>query len=130
MVAAEESGIKLKWKISQQKTWQTKVKEMRPKQLVVGKAFRLYVSVNDCSSDYDLLAILRAGNQSLQECKFEHSGSLFSIALNWFHYAICESTVCQALRENMTLTVGIIKRGADQLIAQVDVLRFLKPSVS
>lgn len=120
MAHANESGLGLKWKTSRQKAWRTKVQEVPMEQLVVGEAFRLCVFTNDFSSGYDLWAMLRASDRLLQGGKFEQLGSIFSIYLNPFY-----DTIRHSGGEDTTLTVEIIESSSNQLIAEVDILRFL-----
>jgi hypothetical protein len=121
LVAANESGLELKWKTSRQKTWHTEVEEMPTEQLMVGEALQLHIFISDCGSNYTLSAMLRASDRPVQEGSFGQSDRMFSIDVNQFY-----DTIRQSVREDTTLTVEIRKSESDQLIAKVDVLRFLE----
>lgn len=121
MVAANEYGLELKWKTSQQKTWHTEVQEVPTGQLVVGEAFQLYVSTNDFSSNYAISAMLWANGRPVQEGRFSQTDRMFSIDVNQFY-----DTIRHFGGEDITLTAEIRKSKRDQLIEEVDILRFLE----
>jgi hypothetical protein len=110
----------LQWKTSRQNTWHTEVGEVPTEQLKVGEAFQLYVFINDCGSNYALRAMLRADDRPIQEGGFSQLDRIFSIDVNQFYDTI------QWVGKGTTLTAEIRKSGSDQLIAEVDVLRFGK----
>jgi len=118
--AVNEFGSELKWKTSRDNNWHSEVQKALLEQLVVGgEVFQLYVSTNNLSSDYVLSAMLWANGRPLQEGIFCQLDKMFSIELNQFY-----DTILNSRAEGTTLTVEIRKGGSEQLVGEVDVLRF------
>jgi hypothetical protein len=111
----------LQWRTSRQNTWHTEVGEVQDEQLKVGETFQLHVFISDCGSNYALSAMLKADDRPIQEGGFSQLDRIFSIDVNQFY-----DTIRQSVGKDTTLTAEIRKSGSDQLVAEVDVLRFGK----
>ena len=109
---------RLKWRTSKQETWNDKSLQIKRDELVTGTHLYLCVCTNDFDSQYDLLAILEANNQKLQEAKFIRKGITYNLLLDQFDDTIKKD------KNKMTVRIEVRKAKSEQLLDQVDILYF------
>ena len=109
---------RLRWRTSKQETWNDKSLQIKRDELVTGTHLYLCVCTNDFDSQYDLLAILEANNQKLQEAKFIRKGITYNLLLDQFDDTIKKD------KNKMTVRIEVRKAKTEQLLDQVDILYF------
>jgi len=93
---------RLKWKTSKQKRWNDKPIMIKRDELTYGEDLYLSICTNDLNTRYDLLAILEANDQRLQEARFIRKGMVYTLQLNRFYGTIKEN------KGKVTLKVEIL----------------------
>lgn len=109
---------RLKWKTSKQKMWGGISQKIEQNDLKSGESFYLLIQTNDFDNRYDLLALLEANGQKLQEGKFIRKGMEYSLELNQFFDTIKHN------KDELTMRVEIRKMKEEQLVGSIDTLYF------
>lgn len=100
---------RLKWKTLEQKNWEGKSQQIERKDLKPGETFYLLIKTNDFDNKYDLLALLKANGQKLQEGKFIRKGAEYCLELNQFfdtikhnkNEVILKAEVCKSKNKDL-----------------------------
>lgn len=109
---------RLKWKTSKQMTWSGISQKIERRHLEPGYPLYLQIRTNDFYNKYDLLALLEANGQKLQEGKFIRKGLEYSLELNQFFDTIKHN------KDELTIRVEIRKMKEEQLVGSIDTLYF------
>jgi len=109
---------RLKWKTSKQMTWNGISQKIERRHLEPGYSLYLQIRTNDFDNKYDLLALLEANGQKLQEGEFIRKGLEYSLELNQFFDTIKHN------KDELTIRVEIRKMKEIQLVGSVDTLYF------
>ena len=118
IVNFQMTAPRLKWKTSKQMTWSGISQKIERNDLKAGESFYLLIQTNDFDNKYDLLALLEANRQKLQEGKFIRKGLEYSLELNQFFDTIKHN------KDELTIRVEIHKMKEEQLVGSVDSLYF------
>lgn len=124
VVNSQVTISRLKWKTTKQKVWNSRLQKIEREDLKPGEPFFLQIKLNDFDNKYDLLALLEANGQKLQEGKFIRRDSDYSLELNQFFDTIKDN------KDELTIRVEIhnIKQ---QFVGSVGTLYFEgEPKVS
>ena len=109
---------RLKWKTSKQMTWNGISQKIERRHLEPGYPLYLQIRTNDFDNKYDLLALLEANGQKLQEGQFIRKGLEYSLELNQFFDTIKHN------KDELKIRVEIRKMKEEQLVGSVDTLYF------
>ncbi|MBC8389222.1 MAG: hypothetical protein H8E13_14395 [Actinobacteria bacterium] len=114
---------RLKWKTSKQMTWNGISQKIERRHLEPGYPLYLQIRTNDFDNKYDLLALLEANGQKLQEGKFIRKGLEYSLELNQFYDTIKQN------KDELSLKVKIQSEKHNHLIDEVYILEFTPPII-
>jgi ribosomal protein L13E len=118
IVNFQTTVTRLKWKTSKQMTWNGISQKIERRHLETGYPLYLQILTNDFDNKYDLLALLEANRQKLQEGKFIRKGAEYILELNQFFDTIKHN------KDELTIRVEIRKMKEEQLVGSVDSLYF------
>ncbi len=112
---------RLKWRISNQKTWNYKLEKMGREDLISGQELYLFINTNDISNKYSLKAILETNGQKLQEANLSRKGLQYIMPLNQFYDTIKQN------KDKLTLKVEIRNASNNIILGTLEILRFIEP---
>jgi len=93
---------RLKWRTLKQADWIDKPLHLKREELVLGEDFYFSINTNS-STKYDILAVLEANNQKLQESKLVRKGKIYNLLLNQFYDTIKKN------KNEIVLKIKILK---------------------
>ena len=125
---------RLKWKTLEQKNWEGKSQQIERKDLKPGETFYLLIKTNDFENEYDLLALLEANGQKLQEGKFIRKGAEYCLELNQFfdtikhnkNKVVLKAEVCKSKNNDILGNSEIFQIQAEPVLLQHKNVTFLQ----
>lgn len=114
---------RLKWKTSKQKVWSGISQKIERNDLKSGEPWYLFIQTNDFDNKYDLLALIEANSQKLQEGKFIRKGIEYCLELNQFFDTITHN------KDELILKVEVRKAKDNALLGKPEILYFPTNSV-